>query len=178
ALSHSGSFRQGDGADTYTVTVSNIGPAATVGTVTVTDTLPAGLAPTAADTGLLNGWSVTTSGQTITATRSDVLASGGSYPPLTLSVSVAADAPASVTNTARVAGGGEVNTANNTTNDQTPIIQVADLTLALSHSASFHPGDSADTYTVLVSNAGAVPTDGSPVTVTDTLPAGLAPTAA
>jgi uncharacterized repeat protein (TIGR01451 family) len=177
ALSHSGNFKQGDSADTYTVTVSNIGPGSTVGTVTVTDTLPTGLAPTAADTGLINGWSVTTTGQTIAATRSDVLASGGSYPPLTLSVSVAPTAPASVTNTASVAGGGEVNTANNTANDPTPIVQVADLTLALSHSGSFHPGDSADTYTILVSNVGAVPTDGSPVTVTDTLPAGLAPTA-
>ena len=35
--------------------------------MTVTDTLPAGLSPTAADSGTINGWSVTTSGQTVTA---------------------------------------------------------------------------------------------------------------
>ena len=40
---------------------------------------------------------VSFSGQTITATRTDALASGGSYPALTLTVSVASNAPASVT---------------------------------------------------------------------------------
>ena len=86
--SHTGKFRQGDAADTYTITVSNIGSGATTGPVTVTDTLPAGLTPTAADSGTINGWSVSTSGQTITATRSDPLAGGASYPALTLTVGV------------------------------------------------------------------------------------------
>jgi uncharacterized repeat protein (TIGR01451 family) len=70
AKSHTGIIRQGDAADTYTATVSNAGPGPTSGMVTVTDTLPTGLAPTAADNGSINGWSSTTSGQTITATRS------------------------------------------------------------------------------------------------------------
>src|SRR5205085_862064 len=86
---------------------------------TVTDTLPTGLAPTAADNGLIDGWTITTSGQTITATRTDALAPGSSYPMLTVTVSVANVAPASVTNTATVAGGGEVNAPNVTTNGQT-----------------------------------------------------------
>ena len=38
--------------------------------------------------GPINGWSVSTNGQTVTATRSDVLASGGSY--LALPITVAA----------------------------------------------------------------------------------------
>jgi uncharacterized repeat protein (TIGR01451 family) len=176
--SHTGNFRQGDAAAIYTLTVNNIGPGPTVGTVTVTDTLPAGLAPTAADSGVINGWTVTTNGQTITATRSDVLASGSSYPVLTLTVSVSATAPASVTNTATVAGGGEVNTANDSASDPTAIIPVADLTISKSHTGNFHPGDSADIYTITVSNIGAAPTDGTRVTVTDTLPTGLTPTAA
>jgi uncharacterized repeat protein (TIGR01451 family) len=174
---HSGTFRQGDAADTYTITVSNIGPGPSVGTVTVTDTLPAGLAPTAANTGTINGWSVSFSGQTILATRSDVLAAGASYPDVTVTVSVAVNAPASVTNSATVAGGGEVNTANDSASDVTPITQVADLTISKTHQGTFNPGDAAATYSIVVSNVGGAATAG-PVTVTDTLPAALSPTAA
>src|SRR5262249_56837302 len=97
-------------------------------------------------------------------------------PALTITVSVASNAPASVTNTATVAGGGEVNTANDSASDPTNITQVADLTISKSHAGNFRQGDPADTYTVTVSNVGAGPTAGA-VTVTDTLPTGLAPTA-
>ena len=38
--SHTGTFRQGDAADTFSLTVRNAGPGATAGAVTVTDTLP------------------------------------------------------------------------------------------------------------------------------------------
>src|SRR5205807_6182488 len=130
----------GDSADAYTITVSNVGAVPTDGsTVTVTDTLPTGLVPTAADNGTINGWSVSFSGQTVTATRSDVLASGSSYPALTLTVSVANNAPASLINTATVAGGGEVSTANDSASDPTTITQVADLTIRKSHTGIFHP---------------------------------------
>ena len=50
-----------------------------------------------------------------------MLAAGQSYPPITLTVNVASTAPASVTNTATVSGGGETNTANNTASDVTTI---------------------------------------------------------
>src|SRR5262249_47309116 len=72
-----------------------------------------------------NGWNVTTNGQTITATRSDVLAAGNSYPALTLTVSVANNAPATITNLATVAGGGEVNTSNDSASDPTTITPVS-----------------------------------------------------
>ena len=102
-----GDFQQGDASDTYTITVTNAGTGPTNGSlVTVTDPLPTGLSPTAADNGTINGSSVSYVAQTITATRSDVLAAGGSYPDLTLTVAVADNAPASVTNTATVSGGG------------------------------------------------------------------------
>src|SRR5207245_8255063 len=71
----------------------------------------------------------------------------------------------------------ENNTANDTASDVTTITQVADLTISKSHTGTFNPGDSADVYTIVVGNVRAVPTDGSTVTVTDTLPAGLTPTA-
>src|SRR5439155_23979597 len=107
-------------ADTYTIIVSNVGAAPSDGsTVTVTDTLPAGLTATAADRGTINGWTVSFSGQLVTATRGDVLNSGADYPALIVTVSVADDVAPVVTNTATVAGGGEVNTANDTANDPT-----------------------------------------------------------
>ncbi len=176
--SHTGIFNPGDAADRYTVTVKNVGAAPTDGTtVTVTDTLPAGLAPTAADQGTVNGWTVSFQGQTITATRTDVLRGGGAYPPLIITVSVANNVARTVTNTATVGGGGEINSANDTATDPTATVAVADLTLTKTHVGTFHQGDAADMYTLIVHNRGAGPTLGT-VTITDTLPASLAPTAA
>jgi uncharacterized repeat protein (TIGR01451 family) len=118
--SHSGNFVQGDTGKTYTITASNPGPGATAGTVTVTDTLPAGLTPTAPN-GVVDGWSCAIGGQTLTCTRSDVLASGASYPAIALAVNVASNAAATLINTASVSGGGEINTANDTAVDPTTV---------------------------------------------------------
>ncbi len=115
AKSHSGGFVQGDTGKTYTIAVSNTGTLATTGTVIVTDTLPAGLTATA-----LSGTGWTTNLSPLSATRSDTLVASSSYPPLTLTVSVDANAT-SGTNVATVAGGGESNTANNTASDPTSI---------------------------------------------------------
>jgi uncharacterized repeat protein (TIGR01451 family) len=117
SLAHAGNFTQGDGADAYTLMVTNSGAAASSGTVTVTDALPAGLTATAISG---SGWSATLN--PLSCTRSDALAAGASYPPITITVSVAANAPASVTNTASVSGGGDANLANNTASDPTIII--------------------------------------------------------
>ena len=67
------------------------------------------------------------------------LAAAASYPVITLTVNVATTAPASVTNTANVSGGGEANTANNSANDVTTYRGgLSDLTVAKSHTGSFH----------------------------------------
>jgi uncharacterized repeat protein (TIGR01451 family) len=114
---HSGTFAPGQTGATYTLTVSNIGSALTAGTVTVTDALPAGLTAT----GLTGtGWSCTLA--TLTCTRSDALAASSSYPPLTLTVSVAVDAPVNLVNSTTVSGGGETNLANNTSDDPTTVV--------------------------------------------------------
>ncbi len=113
---HSGSFTQADAGDTYTLTVSNGGTGATSGTVTVTDTLPGDLTATA-----LSGTGWTVAANNLSATRSDALAAGSSYPALTLTVNVSSTAAASVTNTATVSGGGETNTANDGASDPTSI---------------------------------------------------------
>ena len=100
---HAGNFQQEDVGDTYTIAVSNSGSGETSGTVSLVDTLPGGLTATAMSG---SGWTVDLA--TLTATRSESLAPGASYPALTITVNVAATAPASVTNTATVSGGGEV----------------------------------------------------------------------
>jgi uncharacterized repeat protein (TIGR01451 family) len=120
--SHTGSFTQGQTGASYTLTARNVGAASTAGIVTVTDTLPSGLTATAfAGT----GWSCILT--PLSCTRSDVLDVGGSYPALTLTVNVSASAPASVTNAASVAGGGQTNTGNDAATDPTTIISIASL---------------------------------------------------
>ena len=172
--SHSGNFTQGQTGATYTITVGNSGPAPTSGVVTTTDTVPAGLLPTSAAG---TGWTCTISGQVVTCTRSDPLATGQSYPPITLTVNVLPGTTGSVTNAVTVSGGGDVNPANNSATDVTTIIPGADLTITKSHAGNFTQGQTGATYTVTVTNSGTAPTTAT-VTVTDTLPLGLTPTAA
>ena len=165
---HTGSFTQGQTGAVYTITVSNSGSAASSGTVTVTDTLPSSLTAT----GLSGtGWSCAVS--TKNCTRADALAAGGTYPPITLTVNVASNAPASVTNTATVSGGGETNTGNNTASDPTTITPLLpDLTITKTHTGTFTQGQTGATYTITVYNIGSGLTSGT-VTVVDTLPMGL-----
>src|SRR5205823_1229946 len=109
--------------------------------------------------------------------RSDALAASGSYPAITLTVNVAANAAALVTNSTTVSGGGETNTANDTANDPTTVNQVApDLTITKTHVGNFTQGDTGKTYTITVTNSGTAATTGT-VTVSDTVPSGLTATA-
>jgi uncharacterized repeat protein (TIGR01451 family) len=92
--SHTGNFTQGQ-QGAYTVTVSNPSSISTLGTlgtaVSVTDYLPTGLT-LAAQSG--SGWSCGGS----TCSRNDVLSAGGSYPPITITVNVASNAPTPAVN--------------------------------------------------------------------------------
>jgi len=97
--SHNGSFAPGQNGATYTIAVSNSGNGATSGAVTVMDNLPAGL--TLVSMAGTN-WTCTTN----SCTRSDALAANGSYPPIIVTVNVAATAPANVVNQATISGGG------------------------------------------------------------------------
>ncbi|HYA64930.1 MAG TPA: DUF2341 domain-containing protein, partial [Candidatus Sulfotelmatobacter sp.] len=110
---HTGNFTQGQQHAIYTVTVSNganAGP--TNGMVTVTETPPSGLT-------LLSmagtGWTCTAN----SCTRSDVLDGGGSYPAITVTVNVAANASSPQVNQVSVSGGG---TATASATDSTTII--------------------------------------------------------
>ena len=168
---HVGNFAQGQVGAAYTITATNTGGTPTSGTVTVVDTLPTGLSATAFSG---PGWTCVVG--TLTCTRADALAAGAAYPPITLTVNVAANAPASVVNSVTVSGGGEGNTGNNTATDPTTVTPVvvppADLTIAKTHTGNFAQGQIGALYTITATNAGGTPTAGT-VTVVDTLPTGL-----
>ena len=118
ASSHTDPFGLGETGATYSISVENNGPGSTNGTVTVTDTLPTGIAATSM-TG--SGWTCTLT--PLKCTRGDSLAAGGSYPAITLAVTVGASALSSGTNTVAVSGGGAVgaNATDPTTMTGTPI---------------------------------------------------------
>lgn len=167
--SHSGSFVQGQVGATYSITVSNVGTGPTTSAVTVTDPLPAGLTATNISG---TGWvcNLTTP---LACTRADALAANSSYPTITVTVNVAANAPASVTNSATVTGGGDTNPANNTANDNTSIATaVIDLRMTLAAGGSVSVGDTNDVVKFLVTNFGNLSSSG-PMTVTATASTGL-----
>ncbi|HEY5883589.1 MAG TPA: LamG-like jellyroll fold domain-containing protein, partial [Pyrinomonadaceae bacterium] len=189
---HTGTFFQGQTGGTYTITVTNSGngPMPTGQTISVTDTLPDGLTATAM-TG--TGWTCQptappntfpVSGSiTLSCARTGetLLAAGASYPNISLTVTVDSDAPTgnpALSNDVSVTqgAGGEVNTGNNSDTDPTAINAGVDLTINKSHTDIFTQGDIGKTYTITVTNNGGTATSGT-VTVTDTLPTGLTPTA-
>jgi hypothetical protein len=98
---HSSLFGRG-GEGVYTLTVFNYAFASpTAGPVTVMEVLPAGLTLVSMAG---SGWNCPGS----TCTRNDVLSPGASYPSITVTVSVAPNAPNQVINQATVSGGGAV----------------------------------------------------------------------
>jgi len=160
---HSGNFAQGQTGSTYTVTVSNVGSGPTVGQVTVTETAPSGLTVTSMSGG---GWVC----NTVTCTRSDVLAAQTAYPAITVTVTVLANATSPQVNQVTVSGGGAPTAS---VSDTTIISSVPTLSITKTHSGNFTQGQTGATYTVTVSNgANSGPTSGT-VTVTETAPTGL-----
>jgi uncharacterized repeat protein (TIGR01451 family) len=169
--SHAGTVSQGAPV-TFTVDVSNLSLAATSGTVTVTDPLPSILSPTSA-TGA--GWTCTIA-QTVTCTMTSSLASE-THAPLTIAATVSASAVGDFTNTAVVSGGGDVNSHSATDNFTVNEQRQPNLIVAKTHTGNFAPGQTNATFSIVVTNQGAVRTSGT-VTVSDTIPAGLTPTSA
>ena len=165
---HSGTFSLGQ-QGSYTIQVRNVGTAPSSGPVTVTDQLPEGLSGVSIS-GL--GWQCAQPGGP--CQRSDSLAVGLSYPPLTFIVS-AGQTIGTLVNTATVAGGGDANTANNVAEDPTEVASItADVRIRKTHLGDFKQGQNGATYSILVENVGKGATAGT-VTVTENLPAGLVP---
>ena len=172
---HTGNFTQGQTGVTYSIVVTNIGSKATDGTaITVTDTLPTGLSATAINS--TDPLWVCTLG-TLSCTRSDVLAPGKSYGPITLTVNVAANAPGLITNTATVTGGGNKDNVDNTAKDVTTVIVTGpDPAIAMTNVPLV--AKQSTIYSITVTNRGLTTTTTDALTVTDTIPAGLTATAA
>src|SRR5204862_432011 len=87
------------------------------------------------------------------------------------------NASSPLVNSVSVSGGGELNTSNNSATDSVTINGPPDLTISKSHSGNFFQTQTGAQFFITVTNSGGGPTDGSTVTVVDTLPAGLTATA-
>jgi uncharacterized repeat protein (TIGR02543 family) len=173
--SHTGSFTQGDAADTYAITVRNNGPVATTGDLTLADTLPMGLSDVSfVETGHTGGgtgsdWSCTGTN----CTRTSAMASG-EQDTLTLTVGVGfntATGTNAVTNTVGETGGNASNspTANDATTVNPGQVQVTVDTspAGLAFSVNGTGYSSQQTLTV---------TNGSAVTLATTTPQTLTST--
>ena len=124
----------------YALTVKNGGAATTSGIVTVRATLPAGLSIKS-----LTGAGWTANMSDLSCVRSDSLAAGSSYPPISLEVSVDANATGSLLPSFAVSGGGDLNPANNTVTDPTSILGSLDSWRKQWFGSSSNTGTAADT---------------------------------
>jgi uncharacterized repeat protein (TIGR01451 family) len=164
--------------ETYTITVTNNGPDVANGAI-ITDTVPASLSNITWTCVSLGGGATcgaaSGSGNAISTTAN--LPNGRSVR-YTVTGTLATNVPGTLSNTAQVAapsGATDPTPANNSATDNTTINAVADPSITKTHTGNFTRG-SIGTYTITVTNSGTGPTSGS-VSFTDTLPAGLTPTA-
>lgn len=167
AKTHVGNFTVGQQNAAYTVAVSNAANAiATTGTVTVSETVPSGLTLVSM---VGTGWTCLTNATT--CTRSDPLNAGSSYPAITVTVNVAANASSPQVNQVSVSGGGSftANISDPTTINPPP----SQLSIAKSHSGNFAQGQQNATYTLMVSNAAGAGASTGTVTVTESVPSGM-----
>jgi len=103
AKTHTGNFTQGQ-TGAYSVTVSNGASAgSTSGTVTMTETVPSGMTLVS-----MNGGVTWNCAALPSCTTRSVLNGAASYPPITVTVNVAFNAPLQLTNQVSLSGGGSV----------------------------------------------------------------------
>ncbi len=119
---HGGNFTQGQTGATYSLTVGNAaGAGSTSGTVTVTENLPPGLTLVS-----MSGTGWTCPGTAANnCTRSDVLAAGASYPAITVTVNVMANAGSPLLNSVTVSGGGSSDSSASDSTVINPIVPQA-----------------------------------------------------
>jgi hypothetical protein len=148
-ITASGTFEEG-GTGTLTTTVSDAASAGpTTGPVTVTEVIPDGLTPQTA-TG--NGWTCGIAGQEVSCTRPDVLTAGISFPPITVTTAVAADAPRTVVVPASATTAGQSPPAGGDASVQIPIMPGPSLSDALTTAGQF-PAAGTGSYLLTVRNS-------------------------
>jgi hypothetical protein len=136
-MTNSGQFVPGQSSadGEFDVTSTNSGDAATNSAVTVSVTLPLGV--TAGSIGG-TGWSCSSiSASPLTCTRSDTLAVESSYPIIAVMAKVNSGVTGSLTTAAVVAGGGEINTSNDSASDTVNAGQIATTTTLSAESAVY-----------------------------------------
>ncbi|MEA2413381.1 MAG: hypothetical protein QOI58_38 [Thermoanaerobaculia bacterium] len=147
---------------TYTISVSNFGPAGATG-VTVSDTTPSGLTPV----------SVSGGGCSAFPCVIGALAVG---PPVTITatynVPVTYSGPSPILNTATVTSASDPNSSNNSSTASTTIAAQSDLGITKSGPASIAVGQNI-TYTINITNTGALAAANT--FVSDPTPPGLTP---
>ena len=156
---HTGTFTQGSTA-VWDITVNNTAAASsmTTGPVTVSDTLPTGYTLFSYSGA---GWSCSGSGM-VTCTSTQGVAGGSSFATLALTVTVPANSPASVSNTAYAYGGGDVThtslgTAATGSDNNVAVVQVpATITVNGSQTQSAQVGTAFGSLAVTVKDAGGV----------------------
>lgn len=158
----------------YTLTVSNAGPALAQGVV-LTDIVPAGLSVTDV-TG--DGWSCTVgdtgeTGTPVTCTLGE-LAPDQAATTVTVTATVLPAAYPEITNTATVGSAtpeAEGSLGDNTSTVTSPVPTQSDLVIEKTLIGTLESGFTGQ-WSIVVTNAGTT-VDPGPITVTDTLPAGL-----
>ncbi len=157
----------------WVLRVSNNGPDPSMGLFTVVDTLPDGVQFRGYNNGA--GWSCNAVGQQVTCTNPgpvDGIPKDGKLDDLVLTVYVDEAATADQRNTATVSGKTlDINPANNTATDEVKLRPLADLEIVKSRTKPYVVGNQV-TYTLAVTNLGPS-VSVAPITVEDTLPAGL-----
>ena len=158
---------------TYQLTVANAGPTLDPGPVTVVDTLPTGETYVSA-TG--TGWTCADAAQKVTCTWAPAYPVGQTST-VTLVVAMGAATVPTVANTATVSGTAiDPDTGNNSSTDTATVAGGAALTLTKTLTSGALTVGGAAIYKLTVANAG--PSPATNVVITDTVPAGLQPTAA
>jgi hypothetical protein len=110
----------------YTIEISNVGTTATAGgTVNVNATLVQSLTATAASGAGWNCNSFFPTTSVFCSRPAGTLAPGTAYPPLTLTLNVAPDAPSSVVTLLNVGGIGDANFSNNSFTELLPVSRMA-----------------------------------------------------
>ena len=169
-----GKFTAGTSAGEYVLGVSAAATGGPVtGPVTVSFPLPAGLTAVSA-TG--SGWncSVGASGSSVTCTRNDPLAPGGTYPPITVTTSVPAALSGRITASATASTGSISASGSDTLTIGQRAPQVS---VAVTPPDSLTAGGTG-TYTLVASNAAVGGPTTGPVTVTFSVPEGVDVTSA
>ncbi len=146
--------------------------------ITVTDSLPANYSIVSVTA---PGWSATTAGQTVTATRASGTGSGANVALGPITIVAQADTPGSIVNTAQIsAATADPNPANNSDDDGGVTIEAPRVDLRANKRgpspALYVVGQNYD-FDISTSNVGNAPFSGQ-LTMTDHLPAGMTVTSA